>query len=147
MIACYLIHRTYTPLLDSKTPYEMLLKKPRAYSNLRVFGCLCYASVLPRDHKFSPRANPCVFLGYSTTQKVYKILNIVTHKRIISRDVHLFESIFPFRDSSPPAPVFLHQPTESHTLPSHAPSVLGTPGFISPNVSHLPSPPPLLICR
>jgi len=63
--AIHLINRLPSPLLGNVFPYEKLLKKPRDYNSLRVFGCLCYVSTYPKFlTKFSPRAKPSVFLGY-----------------------------------------------------------------------------------
>lgn len=42
MAAAYLINRTPTPLLNSKTPYELLYNRPPPLSHFRVFGSLCY---------------------------------------------------------------------------------------------------------
>lgn len=50
----FLINRTSSPLLQYRTPYEMLLKKLPDYSVLRTFGCLCYVSTLQNDrNKFT----------------------------------------------------------------------------------------------
>jgi len=50
----YLINYTPTPFLSGQSPYEFLFSCKPNYSHLRVFGCLCYASVLPRSKdKFS----------------------------------------------------------------------------------------------
>lgn len=40
----YLINSTPTPLLSSKTPYEILFRKRPRYDHLRIFGSLCYVS-------------------------------------------------------------------------------------------------------
>ena len=84
-IAVYLINRTPTPLLKNKSPFELLMTKPPFYSHLRVFGCLCFTSTLLKDrHKFSPRATPCVFLGYPHGYKGYKVLDLHTNQILIS---------------------------------------------------------------
>ncbi|KAL0408068.1 UNVERIFIED_CONTAM: hypothetical protein Sradi_1741200 [Sesamum radiatum] len=73
LAATYLINRLPTNLLHWKSPFEVFYNKATSYSNLRVFGCLCFASnTSPTKQKFYARAHRCVFLGYSSTHKAYK---------------------------------------------------------------------------
>ena len=97
-----MINYAPTPLLNGKSPYEILLSRKPNYSHLKAFGCLCYASVIPRSSdKFSERANPCIFIGYPYGQKGYRVYNLTTHRIIVSRDVVFHETIFPFQSYSP----------------------------------------------
>ncbi|KAH0651790.1 hypothetical protein KY284_031702 [Solanum tuberosum] len=69
--------------------------------HLRVFDCLCFATTLPKGDKFAARAKKAVFIGYSSTQKGYKLYDLETKIVFISRDVTFRENIFPFqRDQS-----------------------------------------------
>jgi len=88
-------------VLNQKSPYEMLYGKKPPLDYLRVIGCLCYATVLPKGDKFSPRALKTILLGYAVTQKGYKLYDPQERKIIVSRDVVSHERIFPFQ---PPAP-------------------------------------------
>lgn len=65
LAAAYLINRTPTPVLNYKSPYEVLFGTVPEYDNLRVLGCLCYATMVPQpSDKFAPRSIKGVFLGY-----------------------------------------------------------------------------------
>lgn len=66
----YLINRTPTSVLHGKSPYEVFHNTKPQLSHLRTFGCLVYATKPVKDDKFSPRADICVMVGYSLTQKV-----------------------------------------------------------------------------
>jgi len=74
-IAVYLINRLRTPVLNGKSPFELLHGKTPVIEHLKVFGCLCFANVLPKGDKFSARAKQGVLLGYSSIQKGYRLLD------------------------------------------------------------------------
>jgi len=97
LTATHLINRLPTPVLDNKIPFEALFGKVPSYAHLRAFRCLAFAFNPQRTtNKFEPRGVPYVFLGYSDTQKGYKLLNLLAKKCFVSRDVKFVETIFPF---------------------------------------------------
>ncbi|KAL1187682.1 Retrovirus-related Pol polyprotein from transposon TNT 1-94 [Cardamine amara subsp. amara] len=99
LTAVYLINRLPTPVLENKTPFELLTKKIPDYSFLRAFGCLCYVSTSTKHrHKF--RAKACVFLGYPSGFKGYKLLDLESNIISVSRHVIFHEDIFPFISST-----------------------------------------------
>ncbi|XP_070004583.1 uncharacterized protein [Nicotiana sylvestris] len=85
---------------ERKCPYEMLHNKPAKIEHLRVFGYLCFASNLPGGDKFSPRARKSVLIGYSETQKGYRLFDLDARKVFISRDVSFREQVFPFKEGT-----------------------------------------------
>lgn len=83
--------------IQNLTPYKKLFHHKSLLKHLNILGCVCYANInLVHRSKFDPKANPCIFLGYPRAQKAYKLLDLVTSKIIISRDVTLFEKHFSY---------------------------------------------------
>ncbi|XP_074306249.1 uncharacterized protein LOC141641488 [Silene latifolia] len=97
LTATYLINKLPTPILDWKSPSEVLMGKLPTFDELRIFGCQCFAPIhtQPRD-KFGPKGRKCIFIGYPFGQKAYKLYDLETHKIFVSRDVIFQEDVFPF---------------------------------------------------
>ena len=100
--ACYLLNRRPSSSIHSEVPYTRLFREQPTYDHLRVFGCLCYPNLQATSaHKLASRSTACVFLGYPSSHKGYRCLDLSTRRIIISRHVIFDESRFPFADSSP----------------------------------------------
>ncbi|XP_075074552.1 uncharacterized protein LOC142162136 [Nicotiana tabacum] len=108
-----------------KSPYEVLYKNPASIEHLKVFGCLCFGSTLPRGDKFAPRARRAVFIGFSETQKSYRLYDLENRTFLVSRDVLFREQLTPIEISSNP-----------NTSQSHSPDIHVQAEDISPNITH-----------
>ncbi|KAG8482698.1 hypothetical protein CXB51_024274 [Gossypium anomalum] len=86
--AVYIQNRLPTKALAHKTPFEAWFGFKPSLAHIKVFGCLCYSQVpaVKRD-KLSKRAVSGILTGYSLVKKGYKILNPLTNKIQVSRDV------------------------------------------------------------
>ncbi|KAJ0872693.1 putative RNA-directed DNA polymerase [Helianthus annuus] len=100
LTAAYLINRTPSSVLAGKTPYELVYKFKPFLNHLKVFGCLCFHTVLNESDKLNSRAEKCVFIGYSLEKKGYKLFSLDSRSIIFSRDVKFYETIFPFKEQS-----------------------------------------------
>ncbi|OIT20294.1 hypothetical protein A4A49_65857, partial [Nicotiana attenuata] len=92
----YILKKNFKGDLERFAPYELLHNRAPSLTHLRVLGCLCYATNLVKEDKFSPRAIVAVFLGYAETQKGYKLIDLNTNKFFVCRDVIFKENMFPF---------------------------------------------------
>lgn len=106
--ASYIMNMLPSRVTKNLTPYELLYSKPTTYDKLKTFGCLCHSTCLVKENKFSSRANQCIQLGISPTQKGFVLYDII-HKRIlVSRDVQFYDDIFPMlnptKATSKPSP-------------------------------------------
>ena len=80
--------RTPTAVVHDMTPEEKFCGRKPNLGHLKVFGYIAYVHVLDELRtKLDPKAEKCVFIGYSLEQKGYKCYNPVTRQLRVSRDV------------------------------------------------------------
>jgi len=84
------VNRSPNTSIDLQTPEEVWSDYSIDYSTLRIFGCLVFAHV--NDGKLAPRAVKCMFLGYASKSKRYRISCPDSKKVIQSRDVTFNEN-------------------------------------------------------
>ncbi|GJV91236.1 ribonuclease H-like domain-containing protein [Tanacetum coccineum] len=102
MPICEVYHRANqirlpSSVLSGKCPYELVHNTKPSLSHMGSFGCLCFFTVLNNHDKFSFKSEKCVFIGYSTIKKAYKLLSLDIRNVSYSRDVRLYETVFPFK--------------------------------------------------
>ena len=140
--AAYLINRQPTPLLQNKSPFEVLFRQQPNYLKLWKFGYLCYPLTKPYNtHKLQPKFTPCVFIGYSPTQNAYKCIDPLTSRIYLSKHVLFDETQSLVSKINPPGhlssthpPDHTHlflKPISCHVIPSPAPLVPATSSPIS----------------
>ncbi|MCO5609511.1 hypothetical protein L7F22_063739 [Adiantum nelumboides] len=94
-IACaaHVLNRCPTRALKTITPYESWYDRKPSVSYLRVFGCLAYAHIPQQLRgKLDDKAVKCIFVGYSSGSKGYRLYNPATNKIFESRDVIFAET-------------------------------------------------------
>lgn len=74
--AVHLINRMPLAVLNGITPYEKFHGTKPSLEHLKVFGRLCFVNTLKQGrHKFSPRAEECVFFwDIQSTRKAIKCI-------------------------------------------------------------------------
>jgi hypothetical protein len=86
--AVYVINRLPMRLLNNLTPYFVLFGTQPQYSQLRVFGCVCYVHIdSSQRNKFQDKACRCKFVGYADEYKGYRCYDPDTQRIKVSRNV------------------------------------------------------------
>lgn len=70
-MTCFLVNQSSSFAIDKKTQEEVWSGTSTNYSNLKIFGCFAFAHV--NDGKFEPRFKQCLFIGYKSDIKGYKL--------------------------------------------------------------------------
>ncbi|CAI7758765.1 unnamed protein product, partial [Closterium sp. NIES-53] len=117
--------------LPETTPTLLWTGKVGDASAFRVWGSRAFVRDLSAD-KLSPRAVPCVFLGFPPDAPGWQFYHPTSRRVLSSQDVTFDESVpyyrlFPYRTASlPPPPLFLAPgPPPVDPLPSQGPAPSG----------------------
>ena len=96
-MATYLLNILPSKVLDYLSPTQILYQSNPSYSDLRVFGCLCFP-LFPSTtiNKLQERSSPCAYLGPAPNHRDSKCYDMSSGKIIICRHVRFVETEFPF---------------------------------------------------
>ncbi|MCO5592346.1 hypothetical protein L7F22_046347 [Adiantum nelumboides] len=84
----YIMNRTPTVVVHGVTHEEKYSGKKPDLSHLKVFECIAYVHISDELHtKLDPKAEKCIFVGYSIEQKGYRCYNPSFCELRLSRDV------------------------------------------------------------
>ena len=90
--AVYLRNRSPTKAVEGMTPFEAWVGEKPNVGHLRTFGCVAYAHVAKDERKkLDAKARKCVFLGYGTETRGYRLYDPKRAKVFFSRDVVFIE--------------------------------------------------------
>jgi len=87
MTVIHLLNHSSTSALDGKMPYEGWHGHKPVVSYLRIFGYLAFIKELNHVGKLDDRSSPGVFIGYIEGAKDYPMLDPVTRRLRVARDV------------------------------------------------------------
>ena len=133
LTATYLVNRLPSAALGGAIPLQRLTLAADLFSlPPRVFGCTAFV----QDHtpglsKLAPRAQKGVFVGYSRTQKGYRVYFPDRRQYVTSADVTFHEDV-PYFTSTPSG--------DDLSSPSLLPSVSATPVIDLPMTVSIPLP-------
>lgn len=89
--AVYLHNRVSCKAMLTMTPYEGWHGRKPDVSHLRIFGCDAYSHISKDERsKLDPKGLKCKFVGYSETQKGFRLYDPSSGKVKISRDVQFY---------------------------------------------------------
>nr|GEZ32362.1 hypothetical protein [Tanacetum cinerariifolium] len=93
-IACFTQNRSLVIPRHEKTPYHIINDRKPSVKFFYIFGSLCY---IVRDgenlDKMNEKGDACIFVGYSTQSRSYRVFNKRT--RVIEETIHVNFDEFP----------------------------------------------------
>ena len=99
-VAEFLANRYPSKVLDDVSPFYLWMGQKPNYSLFHAFGCQCVALIPPqkRNNIFSPVSVPGIFVGYSPTNKAYRVFVPHLDNVFISNNVQFDDTSFPMMD-------------------------------------------------
>ena len=95
--AAHLINCLPSLTTNHVSPFSKLFGHSPLYSDLRTFGCICFAHLPPHErHKLTAQSVKCVFLGYGIPHKGYVCYDPHASRIWVSRNVIFFENQYFF---------------------------------------------------
>ncbi|GJV01903.1 retrovirus-related pol polyprotein from transposon TNT 1-94 [Tanacetum coccineum] len=86
--ACFTQNRSLVIPRHEKTPYHIINARKLAVNFFHIFGSLCYIVRYGENlDKMKEKGDACIFVGYSTKSKAYRVFN--KRKRIIVETIHV----------------------------------------------------------
>nr|GEW78888.1 hypothetical protein [Tanacetum cinerariifolium] len=86
--ACFTHNRSLVIPRHEKTPYQIINDRKPSVKFFHIFGSLCY---IVRDgenlDKIKEKGDACIFVGYSTQSRAYRVFNKRT--RVIMKSIHV----------------------------------------------------------
>nr|GEY39103.1 retrotransposon protein, putative, unclassified [Tanacetum cinerariifolium] len=82
--SCFTQNRSLIIPRHEKTPYHIINDRKPPVKFFHIFGSLCY---IVRDGKIKEKGDACIFVGYSTQSRAYRVFNKRT--RVIVETIHV----------------------------------------------------------
>ena len=88
-----MINRCPTKLVHDKNPLEAWSRNRWIVEHLRVFKCVAYTHVSKEQRQeLDEKGVKCMFIGYNSESKAYRLYDPINKKIIILRDVEFLEN-------------------------------------------------------
>nr|GFA94114.1 retrovirus-related Pol polyprotein from transposon TNT 1-94 [Tanacetum cinerariifolium] len=86
--ACFTQNRSLVIPRHEKTPYHIINDRKPSVKFFHIFGSVCYI-VIDRENldKMKEKGDECIFVGYSTQSRAYRVFNKRT--RVIMESIHV----------------------------------------------------------
>nr|GFD24396.1 retrovirus-related Pol polyprotein from transposon TNT 1-94 [Tanacetum cinerariifolium] len=121
--ACFTQNRSLVIPRHEKTPYHIINEQKPSVKFFHIFGSVCY---IVRDgenlDKMKEKGDECIFVGYSTQTRAYRVFNKRT--RVIMESIHVNFDELPLmasvQNSTDPGPT-RHSMVSAHNSSDPAP--------------------------